>query len=118
MKKFAWLFATLSLCASAWTACSDDDSKDLLDNGKSCSASDECKSGICTTADGGAKICAEKVNYGDDCDTSNKKCADGLQCDSTLHKCYVAPDGICSAERLCISSMGCMLSTGECVEKD
>ncbi len=85
MKKFAWLFAALSLCACSFTACGDDDddSSNKKKNGEACEVAADCESDYCS-AD---KTCAakpaadDKAKEGEAC--ADKECANGLKCNDS-----------------------------------
>ncbi len=147
MKKFALMFAALSLCACTFTACGDDgdDSPSKAKKGESCEKV-ECDTGlkcndskVCEEDAAGAKAKkGEACEKADDCDTnlfcgSDKKCAEplkagetcdenslcelGLQCDATSKKCEKAKLGDSCEVADCDDNLVCDDSTKKCIEK-
>ena len=73
MKKFAWMFAALALCAGSMVACGGDDKKA---NGEECTVNTDCQSDFCSIEEGQeAGKCADKT------DSSDKK-ANGEACEN------------------------------------
>ena len=128
MKKFACLFAALSL-ACAFTACGGDDNDDSpskAGKGEACSAEVSCDEGLKCDAD--SKKCVEdkadegdKAKKGEDC--SKKDCADGLVCGDDK-KCAEKPADDskakkgedCSDKILCDEGLKCDDASKKCVE--
>ena len=96
MKKTAWLFAALSICACSFTACGGDDDKD--------------ETPATTTAQEG-QACSNDI-----------KCADGLTCNASTNKCEktsgtpAADDSckgkqandVCGVNKVCDANLKCV----------
>ena len=87
MKKFALICALLGVtCGFAACSSDDDDSADKKSNGASCSAAEECKSGICTDGKCAAASSDDKKDDGADC-AKAEECKSGVCTDG---KCVAA----------------------------
>ncbi|MBQ9817580.1 MAG: hypothetical protein IJM59_08995 [Proteobacteria bacterium] len=101
MKKTAWLFAALSICACSFTACGGDDDKD--------------ETPATTTAQEG-QACGNDI-----------KCADGLTCNASTNKCEktsgtpAADDSckgkqandVCGVNKVCDANLKCVDKAAE-----
>ncbi len=128
MKKFACLFAALSL-ACTFTACGGDDNDDSpskAGKGEACSAEVSCDEGLKCDAD--SKKCVEdkggdkKAAEGEDC-KADDACADGLVCKDK--KCAKKDNGgdkkaaegeACEADDACADGLVC--KDKKCAKKD
>lgn len=89
MKKFALICALLGVtCGFAACSSDDDDSADKKSNGASCSAAEECKSGICTDGKCAAASSDDKKDDGADC-AKAEECKSGVCTDG---KCVAASE--------------------------
>jgi len=145
MKKFALMFAALSLCACTFTACGDDgdDSPSKAKKGESCEKV-ECDTGlkcndskVCEEDAAGAKakkgeacekvdcdtglfcskdkVCTEYLKEGVACDDTTV-CDLGLQCDDTEKKCAKAKLGDSCEVADCDDNLVCD-DNKKCIEK-